>query len=748
MILKNLLRRKVRTLLTVLGIAIGVAAIIGLGTLADGLKSGYGSMLTGSKADLTVSQPNAYDLSYSAIDEAIGNDLAAMPEVSEISAMMEGFVATENEPFFFVFGHPEGSFVLERFQVIEGHGLFDREVQKMRGEPILLGSAAAEVMGKSVGDSMRITGSVYRIIGIYQTGDAFEDSGALLSLDEAQELLGRPRQVNLFYIRLKDRSLQDRLVTRLERQFPDLEVSGAAELNEKQSLTNALQAYVWAIGMLAILIGGVGMMNSQFMSVFERTREIGVLRAVGWSRFRVLWMILGESLAVSLLGGAVGVGLGLLALEGLTKITVIGGLKVGNLSSGLLLQAFIVVLLLGFFGGVYPAMRAAQLPPVEALRYEGGSTSKHIRRLPLLGMTAQSLWQRSARTLLTMAVIGITVGSLMALEGVIGGLLGTMGESWFSGSEIMIRQANVSDTSLSAMDERIGDKIAAMPEVKAVSSTVFTAVVLPDAGAFFIVEGYAPADYAIRRFKIIEGGPLTSNHQIILGRPMAQSLKKKSSDTIELGGVRFRIVGVYESSTSWEELGGVITLRDAQAFVGRPRKVMMYGLKLHDATQAQPVVEKINAEFPEVHAAVQGEFLSQMPDMQNMDGMMSGISLLAIVVGGVGVLNTMLMAVFERTREIGVLRALGWRRRAVLGMIMKEALLLGLLGGVTGILVALGLVYSLRVIPMMGSFLTPTWEWPTFARALGIATALGLLGGLYPALRATRLQPVEALRYE
>jgi putative ABC transport system permease protein len=180
------------------------------------------------------------------------------------------------------------------------------------------------------------------------------------------------------------------------------------------------------------------------------------------------------------------------------------------------------------------------------------------------------------------------------------------------------------------------------------------------------------------------------------------------------------------------------TLRDAQTFIGRPRKVTMYGLKLHDSSQAQALVAEINKEFPEVHAAVQGEFMSQMPDMRNMDGMMSGISLLAILVGGVGVLNTMLMAVFERTREIGVLRALGWRRRAVLKMIMKEALLLGLLGGLTGILVAMGLVYSLRAIPLLGAYLTPTWEWPTFARALGIATALGLLGGLYPALRATR----------
>jgi putative ABC transport system permease protein len=108
----------------------------------------------------------------------------------------------------------------------------------------------------------------------------------------------------------------------------------------------------------------------------------------------------------------------------------------------------------------------------------------------------------------------------------------------------------------------------------------------------------------------------------------------------------------------------------------------------------------------------------------------------------------MLMSVLERTREIGVLRALGWRRRRVLGMIINESLLLGLMGGAVGIVLAFGLTYLLSMIPMFGSFLSAQWELVIFARALIVAVLLGLLGGLYPAYRATRLQPVEALRYE
>ena len=116
MFLKNLFRRKIRTALTVLGISIGVAAIIGLGAMAKGLEAGYGSMLSGSKADLILSQPDSFDMSYSVVDESIGVQLAAMPEIHALSSMLEGFVQAENEPYFFVFGYQEDSFILDRFQ--------------------------------------------------------------------------------------------------------------------------------------------------------------------------------------------------------------------------------------------------------------------------------------------------------------------------------------------------------------------------------------------------------------------------------------------------------------------------------------------------------------------------------------------------------------------------------------------------------------------------------------------------------
>jgi ABC-type lipoprotein release transport system permease subunit len=362
-------------------------------------------------------------------------------------------------------------------------------------------------------------------------------------------------------------------------------------------------------------------------------------------------------------------------------------------------------------------------------------------------MALQSLWQRTARTLLTLGVIGITVGGIMALEALIGGMSGLI-TGMSADAEIMVRQAGVSDTEYSALDERVGDQIAVLPGVAAVSGVAFSGTILPDSGAFFLYFGYSPNEFGIRQFNVVEGERLTSNHEMIMGRMTAEALNISVGDTLDLGGGRFQVAGIYESGSSWKEMGGVFTLRDTQALIGRPRKVTMYMVKVQDPAQAREVVDSINTRIPDAHANLSGEFVEQMPDMQAVDGMMAAISFLAIGVGGVGVMNTMLMAVLERTREIGVLRALGWRRRRVLFLILEEGLLLGIFGGLLGVGVAFGLTFLISLIPQYGGVLEPQWALPVFLRAFSVALALGLLGGVYPAYRATRLQPLEAIRYE
>lgn len=747
MVIKNLLRRKGRTTLTIIGISVGVASIIALGTLAQGLDAGYTSMLTGSKADLIVSQPDTIDIAYSSVDDGVAQDLLSMPEVEATSGMLQAFVPAEKSPYFFVFGFPSDSFVLSRFNIIQGTNFQD--ATGVRGKPVLIGATAADLMDKQVGDSLRLTESTFRIVGIYETGDAFEDSGAVLPLDQAQIVLGKPRQVSLVYIQLKDPALQQRLIDRVTRQWPDLAISTSHEFADKQMMGDMMNGFVWAIAGLAILIGGIGMANAQLMAVFERTREIGVLRAVGWSRSRVLLLILSESLVVALAGGLIGILLGWALLMASSSVVSIFGANPTQIAPETLVQALTTVMILGVVGGLYPAWRASRLAPLEALGYEGGTGAGGVRRLPLGGMAVQSLWQRAGRTLLTLSAIGLTVGAVMSLDGILGGTSDAMtGMATRTGSEIMIRQADVADTSLSAIDERLGSKIETMSGIRSVSGLALTALTGQEEGSFLIVLGYAPNEFGMRRFNVVEGRAVAARHEVMLGRVLADATHYDVGETMDIGGSRFRVVGIHEVGSGWEEAAAVVSLRDAQILAGRPRKVTMYGVKLEDPSQASEIVRELNQRFPEIHAALSGEFAEQMPDMQAADAMLFGISFLAILVGGVGVLNTMLMAVLERTREIGVLRTLGWSRIRVVTMIMRESLLLGALGAIVGVIVAFGITALLQLVPMLSGFILARWDGVVFARAALVALALGLIGGFYPALRASGLQPVEALRYE
>jgi ABC-type lipoprotein release transport system permease subunit len=748
MVFKNLIRRKGRTILTVLSIGIGVYAIILISALADGMGSGYSSMITGTKADLVLNQPNTLEISMAAIDESAVEQLERMPEVSKVSGMVQGIVTADESPYFFVFGYPEDSFILERFQVTEGHELDSIEAQRAKGTPLILGKAAAEALNKEVGDSIRITSTAFRIVGIYETGSAFEDGGGVIPLGDAQMLLGRQRQVNVVYIQIKDPSLADRLITRADRLWPELDMSTTGEYSDSQFMDDAMNVYVVMIAGMAIVIGGVAIANSQLMAVYERTREIGVLRAIGWSSRRVMQLIFSESILVSLLGGFLGLILGILTLSSLSAALIAFGASTDSITPALLLKAFVVVVVLGIVGGILPARRAAQLEPVEALRYEGGSTGAAQKRLPFGGMAVQSLYQRTTRTLLTAGMIALTIASIMTLEGFIEGAKGLVnGMAENSGAEIVLRQADLSDLSQSIIDEVTLNRIEALPEVEATSGFIFSAVGMPET-LFFMVQGMEPNNFGIRRFKIVDGEPLRSNRQIIIGRTAADAMNKEPGDTIEVGGSRFKIVGIYDINTQWENTGGVVTLRDGQIIAGRPRKVTMANVKVYDPRSADEVVEIINARFDDVHASLSGEFADQLPDMEAADQMLGAISIMALLIGGFGIMNTMLMAVHERTKEIGALRALGWRQRDVLTLIMKEAFYLGIFGGLIGIPLAVVFTLVVNNLPIMEDFGLLTLHFSTFLRAIFVALFLGAIGGIYPAWRATKMLPVEALRYE
>jgi len=141
MILRNLARRRTRSLLTLVGIAIGVATIVMLGAMTDGLAEGYTATLTGSGADLILTQKGSFDLMLSALPQTASDQIKAMPEVRAVAGLLSGIVTTEGSPYFFVFGHAPQGFAMQRFKIVEGQSLTEWHG---RGRPLILGQFAAQ----------------------------------------------------------------------------------------------------------------------------------------------------------------------------------------------------------------------------------------------------------------------------------------------------------------------------------------------------------------------------------------------------------------------------------------------------------------------------------------------------------------------------------------------------------------------------------------------------------------------------
>lgn len=303
------------------------------------------------------------------------------------------------------------------------------------------------------------------------------------------------------------------------------------------------------------------------------------------------------------------------------------------------------------------------------------------------------------------------------------------------------------DSDFSAIDERVGARIAARPDVKAVSGIIMSGVSTPE-NPMLLIFGYHPRELAIRHFRIQEGRSLEGSREAIVGRKLADEMGLQVGDTLRLMDSNFRVVGIFQTGLAYEDVAVVIGLREAQALLGKPRQVMMYGITLHDPRQAERVRDELEAVFPEVDFALSSDATEAMSDYAVLQEMVGQISFLAIFIGAVGMLNTMLMSVLERTREIGVLRAVGWRRRRVLGMILRESLVLGALGGICGILLGLGIGKLVELAPSVWGALKPLYTPQLLVQAVIVGMLAGIVGGLYPAWRATRLSPVEALRYE
>lgn len=375
------------------------------------------------------------------------------------------------------------------------------------------------------------------------------------------------------------------------------------------------------------------------------------------------------------------------------------------------------------------------------------------KSLSFTGFVWKNLLRRRLRTLLTLAGIGTAVGAFVGLVG----FSSAFEQQWMriyssSGTDIAVIQGTFLNTS---MDESTTAKLLSLPDVAEASPSIFNLMDLtPDVNA--LVYGWKADAFQFASLHILKGRPFQDGHaEVMLGDMLAENLKKVPGDKIDIQGTTFTVTAIYHGASTLEADAVVMPLDELQQLSSLQGKVSTIDVRLRPTprgeTSAQYMKQaqaEIEAALPKMRAVPAAERASDNQFVKLAHASAWGTSSLALLIGVLGIANTMAMSVFERTREIGILRALGWNRWQVLAHIEIEAVTLGLGGGFLGIAFGWCALQILATLPRTASLISASLHWPLLAEAVGIAVFAGLLAGALPAWRAGQLSPVDALRHD
>ena len=347
--------------------------------VTGGLQSATTSTLKAGAAEITVTPigSSGFESGGGTLNESLANDLLNVSGVANTAGILSASAnvtgASTNSTSGSGFGG--GRFTVNGIDSsklsLEGIGSVNGTVYTNgSSNQLILGTTAAKSLNKTVGSNINLFGTNFTVTGIYQTGNFMTDGGAFMSLNTLQNLTSNDGKVSDIAVKVADNANVTTVSQAIQNNYPNqlTTTTAADQANRTNQALSSINTASTGISLLAIVIGGIGIINVMIMSVYERTREIGVLKAVGWRSSRILTMILGESIILTLTAAVVGIVVGVLGVE--VILAVIGSSFTAELTVNILLRAIGIAFLVGLIGGLYPAYRASRLAPTEALRYE------------------------------------------------------------------------------------------------------------------------------------------------------------------------------------------------------------------------------------------------------------------------------------------------------------------------------------------------------------------------------------------
>jgi putative ABC transport system permease protein len=786
--LKSLAARRLRTALTALAVVLGVAMVSAAFTITDTMRGAADSLSSAAYdgTDAVVQARTAFEVDANdwtaerpTVDASLLQKVRAVPGVAVAAADItdeakiikrDGKPAGDGPYFGVGFdARTPGTERLTPFRLETGRWATGP------GEVVLDAGTSADQdypVGGTVTITTRGEPHDFEVVGIARFGRVKSlgtATFAVFDLDAARELLGRGDRVDGILVAGRDGVPPAELRSALAAALPGAQVATAAKqdrftLDGLRQFISIIRVALLVFGGVAILVGGFTIFNTLSITVAQRTRELGLLRMVGAGRRQVLGSVLVEALVLGLLASVVGLVAGLGLAKALDAFFDSMDLSLPDAGMVFATRTIVLSLLLGtgvtLVAGLVPAWRATRVAPVAALRAATPGSgrvrlpSRMVRAMAsLLGRPAQAiggaaggLARRNA-----MRQPGRTMTTALALT--IGVALVTL---------VTVVAAGLKDTTRGSLERSIaashvitgadGWSPTAPAVERALAGSGAVTGIKQDRGlAFGDKETVNSVDGDLLRFDWVEGddrvpGRLGADGAIVdegwaseHGLAVGDRFSLTSAGGTDLG---LTVRGIEGSPLIDATALGPITIGPAaydKAFENDQNMLLL-------ADGADP--ERVLAGFPDTKVRTAAAYVDEQVQMvDQLLAVFYVLLALAVIVSLFGIVNTLVLATFERTQELGTLRAVGMTRRQVRRMVRHESVITALIGATTGM--AVGLALAAAVTAAFSdeglTFAVPAGSLIAFAV---VAVIAGVLAAVLPARRAARTNVLVALAYE
>jgi len=847
--LKSLWARKVRALLTVFAVFLGVAFVAGSYILTDTIFAAFDEIfsesLKGTSVVITAENPVEQENGeIPTVEAALLPRVERTPGVHLAAGTIftpGAFFNSKNEkignkfaPKFISSTLPDG---LESLTYVEGHaprGPTEASIDK----------AAADASDLRLGERIKLIGQgdleSFRLVGFSQLGSASFGGASIaqVTLPVAQRLTHKRGRFDQISVAASDGVSPAQLKRRIAREMPpgvrvetgtEKADRGSEEIRDNLSF---LTTFLLVFGFIAVFVGSFLIFNTFSITVAQRISEFGMLRTLGASRPQILTSVLVEAAVIGLLGALLGIAGGFLIATAINALFEALGIDLPTTALVLRSRTVVVALVVGIavtmVSSLVPALRSTRVPPIAALR---GFAPPPSRRRRLVYLALSVLLAAAGLAMVLLGLFGS--GGAGARAGLIGGgaVAIVFAVSIFSPRLVPPLAAaagwplqrlrrltgrlarenaerNPSRTAVTAAALMIGLALVAFVTVFAagLKSTVAQVVDENFAGGLVVQnsDGFSPipngAATAAERVpgvalvatvrgaqaKVVEGGRPGATVMVNaptrdIGKALTIDWKQggpaalrnlgegeaiasddfAGSRDLELGDrfqlltqtgarPRFRLVGEFDSKLG--VLGSVLVTQAAMARDFRQTQDLFDFVEVEEGADAGRVQELltrgVEVAFPVAEVLNQQELKESREDQINQLVMLVyALLVFAIVISLFGIANTLALSIHERTRELGMLRAIGMSRRQVRTMIRYEAVITALIGAILGM--ALGIVFAALIAqPLKDEGFTLSYPIGSLALLLVFAAIIGVVAAILPARRASRLDVLQSLQYE